>query len=69
FSEIVLENSEDEDMNNIIKELKIANLRHKMEELGAKIRESEVSDDLTKLSKLQNTFAETAKKLSALEED
>lgn len=69
FSEIVLENSEDEDMNNIIKELKIANLRYKMEELGAKIRESEASDDLTKLSKLQNTFAETAKKLSALEED
>jgi DNA primase len=69
FSEIVLENSEDENIENIIKELKIADLRHKMEELGAKIRESEDDNDLIKLSKLQNIFAETAKTLSALEEE
>ncbi|MDO8341402.1 MAG: DNA primase [Candidatus Woesebacteria bacterium] len=69
FSEIVLENSEDENIENIIKELKIADLRHKMEELGAKIRESEDDNDLIKLSKLQNTFADTAKDLSALEEE
>jgi len=69
FSEIVLENSEDENIENIIKELRIADLRHKMEELGAKIRESEDDNDLIKLSKLQNTFADTAKDLSALEEE
>lgn len=68
FSEIVLENSEDEEMDNIINELKIVNLRHKMEELGAKIRESENDNDTGKLTKLQNLFAETAKKLSLLEE-
>lgn len=69
FSEMVLENSEDEDVTNIINELKIVNLRHKMEELGVKIRKSEDSNDLVKLSKLQNIFAETAKELSVLEED
>ena len=60
FSEIVLENSDFEDIELLIKELTVSNIRHKLEELGVKIRESE--DNQSYLEE----FNELTKKLSTL---
>ena len=60
FSEIVLENSDLEDIDTLIKELMVLNLRHKLEELGVKIRESEDNQNYLE------EFNELTKKLSTL---
>lgn len=53
----------------VIKELEIISLRHKLEELGVKIRDLEEKKEFDKLVKFQEKFRELAGKLSKYEED
>lgn len=69
FSEIILNNEENEDQTRLIKELKKIILKQTMEDLGLKIRESEAKTESDKVSEYQKEYSEIAKKLSALEED
>lgn len=69
FSEIVLNNSEEESEEGLIKELKKINLKQQMEGLGLKIRESEAKMENENVLEFQKEYSEIAKKLSALEED
>lgn len=60
FSEILLENSDPDDISVIIKELTVLDLKHQLEVLGEKIKKSEDNDNLLK------EFAVLSKKLSTL---
>lgn len=57
------------EINMVIRELKILELRHKIEAVGAKIREYEEGNDLKKLTEAQTKFSELTKTLSELEEN
>lgn len=60
FSEIVLENSEAEEVSVIIKELTTLDLKQQLESLGDKIKNSEDNEELLK------EFSKLSKKLSTL---
>ncbi len=60
FSEIVLDNPESEEAETVIRELKMLNLKEKLEDLGRKIKEAEGDDSLLK------EFSDLSKKLSTL---
>ena len=57
---MVLANSDSEDVNLIIKELTILDIKQKLEKLGEKIKTEENNDELLK------EFSELSKKLSTL---
>jgi len=59
----------EKEMNLVLKELSVISIRHKLEELGVKIRELEEKKDFDKLVKFQEKFKELAEKLSKYEED
>lgn len=67
FSEIMLNNSEEEETEGLVKELKSVALKEEMEDLGQKIRQSEAKQDSDSLLKYQKEYADLAKKLSTLE--
>ncbi len=69
FSDIILSVSEKEDLNILIKELKILDIRQSLEKLAGEIREQEQSGNDTEVSRLQNIFTQLAEKLSKLEEE
>lgn len=60
FSEIVLENSETEDIDLIVKELTMLDVKYRLEIIGDKIKNSEDNAELLK------EFSELSKKLSTL---
>lgn len=60
YAEMVLANSDSEDVNLIIKELTILDIKQKLEKLGEKIKTEENNDELLK------EFSELSKKLSTL---
>lgn len=60
YAEMVLENSEDESIANIIKELTILNTKQQLEDLAEKIKKDENNNDLLK------EFSILSKKLSTL---
>jgi len=53
----------------VLKELEVMDIRHKLEELGVKIRDLEEKKDFDKLTKSQQKFKELALKLSKYEEN
>jgi len=59
----------EKEMGLVLKELSIISIRHKLEELGVKIRELEEKKEFDKLVKFQEKFRELAGKLSKYEED
>jgi len=59
----------EKEMNLVLKELEILSIRHKLEKLGAKIRELEENKEFDKLVKSQEKFRELAGKLSKYEEN
>lgn len=60
YGEMVLENSEEDDINLVIKELKMLDLKQKLEDLGNEIKKNDNNADLLK------KFSELSKKLSTL---
>ncbi|MFZ3301501.1 MAG: DNA primase [Microgenomates group bacterium] len=60
YAEMVLENSEKEDVETIVKELTILDTKQKLEDIAEKIKKDENSQDLLK------EFSNLSKKLSAL---
>ena len=68
FSEIILLDLEEGEIDLLIKDLKLLKFRHSLEILSTKIAQAENSGDEKAIVKYQKTFAETAKKLSELEE-
>ncbi|MDP3918191.1 MAG: hypothetical protein Q8Q30_03395, partial [Candidatus Woesebacteria bacterium] len=60
YAEMILENSDDEKVETIIKELTILNTKQKLEQLSEKIKLDEQNKDLLK------EFSEISKKLSTL---
>ena len=60
YAEMLLANSDSEDVNLIIKELTILDIKQKLEKLGEKIKTEENNDELLK------EFSELSKKLSTL---
>ena len=57
------------ELNQVIKELKILEIRHKLEELGAKIGKMEESEDAEGLKSAQSKFSELSITLSRFEEE
>jgi len=53
----------------VLKELEVMDIRHRLEELGVKIRDLEEKKDFDKLTKSQQKFKELALKLSKYEEN
>jgi hypothetical protein len=78
YAEMALKDLEDlaqdellmkKEINLVVKNLKILELRHKIEEVGAKIREYEEKNDLRRLTGSQKKFSELTKTLSDLAEN
>jgi len=77
FAEMVLKDTEGltedkealgKELDLVVRELKILAVRHKLEELGAKIRQFEDAEQSDKLREAQKKFGELSLKLSQLEE-
>lgn len=68
FSELLLVDLQESEIDLVLNELKILKLRHFLETLSVKIAQAEKNKDEVKLTKYQKKFAKTAKKLSVLEE-
>ncbi len=60
YSEMVLENSEEDDINLVTKELSMLDLKKKLEDLSYEIKKNENDENLLK------KFSDLSKKLSAL---
>lgn len=69
FGEMVLSNSEDEDLKKIFLELKNIKLKKDMESISQRIKKAEVAGNDTILASLEKEYSELVKKLSHLEED
>lgn len=69
FSEILLVDLEESEIDLVLEELKILKFRHSLEILSVKIAQAEKDEDETKLTKYQKKFANVANKLSVLEEE
>lgn len=57
------------EMEAVLKQLEVIDIRHKLEKLGVTIRELEEKKDFAKLTKFQEKFRELAQKLSKYEEN
>jgi hypothetical protein len=69
FLDLTLQNGEDEDVNLVIKELKILSLKEDMAKISNSIKEAEKEDDQKKIVSMQTKFNQTAKILAKLEEE
>lgn len=58
YAEMVLENSDDDEIDTIIKELRVVDLKQRLETLGEKIKENDTDEKLIK------EFSDLSKKLS-----
>lgn len=67
FSEVLLNNSEEEDVDKLKKELILLKTKKEMQRIGEEIKIAENTSDLGSVEKLQQNYTDLAKQLSALE--